>query len=64
MTAFTGTNPINGSTASLLIWKLTSVLSLGGTHTDSLSLQIDLTNQPQLPAATYTGVLTLQVQAF
>jgi hypothetical protein len=64
MTPFTGTNPINGSTASLLIWKLTSILSLGGSHTDSLSLQIDLTSQPQLPAATYTGTLTLQVQAF
>jgi hypothetical protein len=64
MTAFTGTNPVNGSTASLLLYQLNTFLSLGGTHTDTLSLQIDLTTQPQLPAATYTGTLTLVAEAF
>ena len=32
-------------------------------RTDSLGLEIDLTNLPQLPAGTYTGTLTLQAQA-
>ncbi|SFS16149.1 hypothetical protein SAMN05421771_2857 [Granulicella pectinivorans] len=64
MTAFTGTNPANGSTASLTLYQLNTFLSLYGSHTDTLSLQIDLTSQPQLPAATYTGTLTLTAQAF
>jgi hypothetical protein len=33
------------------------------TRTDNLSLQINLTSQPQLPAGTYTGTLNLQAQA-
>lgn len=64
MTAFTGANPINASNASLLLYQLNTFLSLYGSHTDTLSLQIDLTSQPQLPAATYTGVLTIQAEAF
>jgi hypothetical protein len=33
-------------------------------RTDTLSLQVDLTSQPQLPAANYSGNLSLQAVAF
>ena len=32
-------------------------------RSDSVSLQINLTSQPQLPAGTYTGTLNIQAQA-
>ena len=60
-TQFTQTTPIAG--ASLHLYSITSILSLGGSHVDNLSLEIDLTTLPQLPAATYSGVLLLQAQA-
>jgi hypothetical protein len=60
-TQFTQSGPVAG--ASLLLYSTSSILSLGGSHTDNLTLQIDLTTIPQLPAATYTGVLLLQAQA-
>lgn len=63
-TAFTQTNPFGGAGASLKLYSTTSVLSLGGSHTDNLSLKIDLTTLPQLPAATYQGMLLIQAQAF
>jgi len=60
-TQFTQGTPIAG--ASLHLYSLTSILSLGGSHVDNLSLEINLTTLPQLPAATYTGVLLIQAQA-
>ncbi|MFT4112688.1 hypothetical protein [Silvibacterium sp.] len=63
-TPFTQTAPLGPVGSGLLLYSQTSVLSLGGSRTDALSLEIDLTTLPQLPAATYTGVLVLQAQAF
>ncbi|HWB32197.1 MAG TPA: hypothetical protein VG714_03395 [Acidobacteriaceae bacterium] len=62
-TPFTQTNPLGGAGASLLLFSQTSILSLSGNRSDNLDLEINLTSLPQLPAATYTGVLTLQAQA-
>jgi len=61
-TPFSQAVPVAG--ASLQLYSLSSLLSLGGSHTDTLTLQIDLTTLPQLPAAVYTGVLYFQAQAF
>jgi hypothetical protein len=58
---FTQSGPAVG--ASLHLYSMTSILSLGGSHVDNLSLEIDLTTLPQLPAATYSGVLLIQAQA-
>jgi hypothetical protein len=60
-TPFTQGTPIGG--ASLHLYSTVSILSLGGNHVDNLSLEINLTTLPQLPAATYTGVLLIQAQA-
>jgi hypothetical protein len=64
-TAFTQTTPLSGA-SGLLVVQDTSLLDLliGGGRTDALSLQINLTGQPQLPAGTYSGTLVLQAQAF
>ena len=61
-TAFTQTNTYGGAGAGLQLYAQNS--SLGGNRTDSLSLKIDLTSIPQLPAAVYSGVLMLEAQAF
>lgn len=67
-TAFTQGSPVAGS--SLLLYSTGSLLSIGciavgaSCRTDSLSLEIDLRSLPQQPAATYTGTLYLQAQAF
>ncbi len=63
MTAFTQTTPFSGN-SGLLIYQLKSLLSFAGTRTDPLSLMVDTTAEPQLPAGTYTGTLTLEAQAF
>jgi len=63
-TAFTQTSPLGGSGSSLQLYSQGSLLTLGGSRTDALSLEIDLTGQPQLPAATYTGTILIQAQAF
>jgi hypothetical protein len=60
-TPFTQATPVAG--ASLHLYSQVSILSLGGTHVDNLSIEIDLTSLPQLPAAVYSGVLYLQAQA-
>jgi len=64
-TAFTQTTPLGGA-GGLAIYSHTYLISvlLPVTHTDVLSLRIDLTSLPQLPADTYTGTLTLQAQEF
>lgn len=63
-TAFTGTTPFGGAGAGLQLWTLGGIVSLGGSRTDVLSLEINLSSLPQQPAATYTGSLFLQAQAF
>ena len=63
-TAFTQTTPYGGAGAGLQLFTFNSFLSLFGSRMDSLSLKIDLTSIPQLPAATYSGMLMLEIQAF
>lgn len=65
-TAFTATTAKLGpSGASLILFSQTLTTSnLSATRTDNLTLKIDLSSTPQLPAGTYTGTLTLQAQAF
>jgi len=63
-TAFTQTGPFGAAGASLQLIATGSLLSLGGSRTDTLSLRINLTTLQQLPAATYTGTLYLQAQEF
>lgn len=63
-TAFTQSNPLGGSGASLLLVKETFHPSTGGgSRTDALSLEINLANQPQLPAGTYSGTLYIEAQS-
>ena len=62
-TALTNTTPFGGANAGL---QLGSVKILGnnkqGTRTDNINFNINLSALPQLPAATYTGTVTIQVQ--
>lgn len=63
-TAFTQSNPLGGAGASLLLLQQSFFLITGGgSRTDSLNLEIDLTNQPQLPAGSYSGTLYIQAQS-
>jgi hypothetical protein len=64
-TAFTQTTPYSGA-SGLQIYQVTSLLAINlpGSRTDNLTLKIDLTSTPQLPAATYTGTITLEAQSF
>jgi hypothetical protein len=59
-TPFTRSNPMSG--ASLLL--LCDIFMSGGNgfRTDTLNMEIDLEDLPQLPAGTYTGTLYLQAQ--
>ena len=63
-TSFMQSNPLGGSGAGLTLYSSSGVLGLVSNHIDTLSLEINLTTLPQLPAGTYTGILTLQAQAF
>lgn len=62
--ALTNTVPFGGANAGLL---LSSVKIKGnnktGTQTDVMNFNINLSPLPNLPAGTYTGTLTIQVQA-
>jgi hypothetical protein len=61
--AFTQTNPLGGAGASLKLFSQSILVGLGsGSRTDALSLKIDLTSLPTLPADTYTGTLIIQAQ--
>jgi hypothetical protein len=63
-TAFTQSNPLGGGGASLLLFQQSFVLYTGGgSRTDALNLEIDLANQPQLPAGSYSGTLYIQAQS-
>jgi hypothetical protein len=57
---FTQSNPVAG--ASLLLFCELFLSGSNGSRTDSLSIQIDLTGSPRLPAGRYSGTLFLQAQ--
>lgn len=61
--AFTQTSPVGGPGASLKLISQNVLAGAASSRTDVLSLKIDLTSLPQLPADTYTGTLVLQAQA-
>ena len=62
--AFTQTGPLGAAGASLQIFSLSITgVNKTGTRNDTLDLYINLTSQPNLPAGTYTGVLSLQARA-
>ncbi len=62
--AFTATGALGpaGAGLDLFTQSITSA-NKSANRSDTLALQINLTSQPQLPAGTYTGTLTLQAQA-
>ena len=63
-TALTNTVPFGGANAGLLL-STTKILGNNrtGTHNDVMNFNINLSTLPTLPAATYTGTLTIQAQA-
>lgn len=61
-TPFTQAGPFSGAT-SLLIYQQGALASVLATRTDQLTLMIDLSSLPQLPAGTYSGTLILEAQA-
>ena len=63
-TAFTQSNALGTSGGGLQLFTqaLTSA-NRSANRSDNLSLKIDLTSLPQLPAGSYAGTLTLQAQA-
>ena len=63
-TALTTSAPFGGANAGLMLSN-TRILgnNRSGSHTDSMNFNINLTTLPSLPAATYTGTLTIQAQA-
>jgi hypothetical protein len=61
-TPFTQTSPVGGSAASLTLFSQMIAGSGAGSRTDALSLTIDLTTLPELPADTYGGTLIIEAQ--
>lgn len=59
-TPFTQSNPIAG--ASLLLYCELFLNGGNGSRTDTLNMEINLKELPQLPAGSYTGTLYLQAQ--
>ena len=63
-TSFTQSSSFGGAGASLELFQQSFFLIAGGnSRTDALDLEIDLSNQPQLPAGTYTGTLFIEAQS-
>jgi hypothetical protein len=63
-TAFTQTAALGPAGAGLTLFsQAITGINRAATRTDNLDLEINLTSLPQLPAATYTGTLTIQAQA-
>lgn len=68
-TPFTGSYALGTAGATLELFSTSSLLSVGCTpsgascRTDALSLEINLSSLPQLPAGTYHGTLVLQAEA-
>ena len=64
LTAFTQTNALGSSNGGLKLFsQALTLLNREGTRTDAVTMQVNLTSVPQLPAGTYTGTLNVQVQA-
>jgi hypothetical protein len=61
-TPFTQRNPVSGSSASLLLYCELFLNGGTGSRTDTLNMEIDLKDLPQLPAGAYNGILYLQAQ--
>ncbi len=63
---FVQSNPITGSSGSLLLFEQRTNGSFGaaGSSTFQLYLEINLANQPQLPAGSYTGIMFIQAETF
>ena len=62
--AFTATTALGTAGASLGLFTQTiTAANKSANRSDTLTLEINLTAQPQLPAGSYTGTLTLQAQA-
>jgi hypothetical protein len=62
--AFTATGALGTAGATLGLFTQTiTTANKSANRSDTLTLEINLTSQPQLPAGTYTGTLTLQAQA-
>ncbi len=63
---FVQSNPITGSLGSLLLFEQKTHGRFGAarSNTFQLYLEINLANQPQLPAGSYTGVLFIQAETF
>jgi hypothetical protein len=61
-TPFTQSNPVSGSGASLLLYCELFLNGGTGSRTDTLNMEINLKDLPQLPAGAYNGVLYLQAQ--
>jgi len=61
-TPFSQTNPLGAAGASLKLFSQTVSGSDSGNRTDALSLSINLSTLPRLPADTYTGTLIIQAQ--
>lgn len=63
-TAFSQTNTLGSAAGGLQLFSQgITAANRSSSRSDNLSLKIDLTGQPQLPAATYNGTLTLQAQS-
>ena len=64
MTAFSQSNTLGAANGGLKLYTQTmSSSNRQSSRSDSVSLQINLAAQPQLPAGTYTGTLNIQAQA-
>lgn len=62
-TSFTQSGPF-ATGSGLKLFTRTVVVGLNTTSTDTLYLQVNLSSLPQLGAGTYSGTMSLQVQAF
>jgi hypothetical protein len=63
-TAFTQTNPVGPAGGSLLLFSETITgTNKSKARTDNLSLRINLTASPVVPAGTYAGTLRIQARA-
>ena len=63
-TAFAQSNALGTASGGLALFSqaITSA-NRTGSRSDNLGLKIDLTSQPQLPAGSYSGTVTLQAQS-
>jgi hypothetical protein len=63
-TAFSQATPFSGASGlNLATQTFSTAVATSGNATNTLSLQINLDSQPQLPAGSYTGTLNIVAQA-